>query len=70
MDLSTHCLSALLHSSVFGVWLGLVSRWDPLAHPVLYPRALLRDASPKAISERTSYLQVRLAYHPYPHVIP
>ena len=41
----------------------------PLAHPVLYPQHSSCNASPKAISERTSYLQVRLAYHPYPHVI-
>src|SRR5699024_11296358 len=34
--------------------------------PIL--RAL--EASPKAISERTSYLRVRLAFHPYPHFIP
>ena len=27
------------------------------------------DASPKAISRRTSYLQVRLAFHRYPQVI-
>ena len=38
MDLSTHSLSAMLCLPVFGVWLGLVSLWDPLAHPVLYPR--------------------------------
>ena len=37
-DVSTRGLSAMLYSSVFGVWLGLVSLWDPLAHPVLYPR--------------------------------
>jgi hypothetical protein len=37
MDLSTHRLSATLYFRVFGVWLGLVSLWDPLAHPVLYP---------------------------------
>src|SRR5699024_12653237 len=34
--------------------------------PIL--RAL--EASPKANSERTSYLRVRLAFHPYPHPIP
>src|SRR5699024_12367589 len=34
--------------------------------PIL--RAL--EASPKAISERTSYLRVRVAFHPYPHLIP
>jgi hypothetical protein len=28
------------------------------------------DASPKAISGRTSYLPVRLAFHPYPQLIP
>jgi hypothetical protein len=42
----------------------------PLAHPVLYLLCTHRDASPKAISGRTSYLQVRLAYHPYPQLIP
>src|SRR5699024_11567720 len=35
------------------------------------PPILLRlEASPTAISERTSYLRVRLAVHPYPHLIP
>jgi len=38
MDLSTHRLSAALHSPVFGVWLDLVGLWAPLVHPVLYPR--------------------------------
>ena len=28
------------------------------------------EASPKAISRRTSYLRVRLEFHRYPHVIP
>src|SRR6056297_2537040 len=28
------------------------------------------EASPKAISRRTSYLRVRLAFHPYPQLIP
>ena len=41
----------------------------PLHHPVLYPRWLTCQASPKAISGRTSYLQPRLAFHPYPQVI-
>src|SRR5699024_6522141 len=30
----------------------------------------LHEASPKAISERTSYLQVRLEFHRYPQLIP
>ena len=42
----------------------------PLAHSVLYLHYSLPEASPKAISGRTSYLQVRLAFHPYPQLIP
>src|SRR5690606_27269659 len=34
------------------------------------PPRLSLEASPKAISGRTSYLRVRLAFHPYPHLIP
>ena len=41
----------------------------PLALSVLYPHDLTYNASPQAISGRTSYLQVRLAFHPYPQVI-
>jgi hypothetical protein len=52
----------------FGVWLSLVTL-RPLAHPVLYLHQTAPYASPKAISGRTSYLQVRLAFHPYPQVI-
>ena len=40
-----------------------------LALPVLYPRTLTHEASPKAISRRTSYLRARLAFHRYPQVI-
>ena len=53
----------------FRVWLSSVTV-RPLAHPVLYLPKVSPDASPKAISGRTSYLQVRLAYHPYPQLIP
>ena len=53
----------------FGVWLGAVGL-RPLAHPVLYLHHSSHEASPKAISGRTSYLQVRLAYHRYPQFIP
>src|SRR4051812_9691966 len=42
----------------------------PSPNSALPPRLLLREASPKAISERTSYLQVRLEFHRYPHLIP
>ena len=37
---------------------------------MLYPRVSSLEASPKAISRRTSYLRVRLEFHRYPHVIP
>ena len=37
---------------------------------MLYLRRSLCEASPKAISRRTSYLRVRLEFHRYPHVIP
>ena len=36
---------------------------------MLYRLYLLPQASPKAISGRTSYLRVRLEFHPYPHLI-
>ena len=41
----------------------------PLARSVLYPNGLNQYATPKDISERTSYHQIRLAFHPYPHLI-
>ena len=41
----------------------------PLVLSVLYPYGLTRNASPQTISGRTSYLQARLAFHPYPQVI-
>ena len=47
MDVSTHRVSASYYSWVFGVWLGLVSLRDPLAHPVLYPPRYSADALPK-----------------------
>ena len=37
---------------------------------MLYPRIKSVEASPKAISGSTSYLRVRLAFHPYPQLIP
>jgi hypothetical protein len=36
----------------------------------LPPRAAMSAAAPKGISGRTSYLRVRLAFHPYPQLIP
>ena len=45
-------------------------REAPHSRSVLYPHELLRNASPKAISRRTSYLQVRLAFYSNPQLIP
>src|SRR3954447_8473315 len=42
----------------------------PSPNSALPPRFLQHEASPKAISERTSYLQVRLEFLRYPHLIP
>ena len=37
---------------------------------MLYLRQTIIEASPKAISRRTSYLRVRLEFLPYPHLMP
>jgi hypothetical protein len=49
--------------------MGFGNRVRPLALSVLYHSCLTPDASPRAISGRTSYHQVRLAFHPYPQLI-
>ena len=54
----------------FGVYLNSVTRDGPLVQTVLYLHHSNSEASPKAISERTSYLQVRLEFLRYPHLIP
>jgi hypothetical protein len=54
----------------FGVCLGLVTSTWPLAHAVLYLHKTASVAVPQYISGRTSYLRVRLAFHPYPQVLP
>ena len=69
MGLITHSLTPMYkysHSQFdqvrYPVW--------ALARSVLYRLYSLHEASPKAISGRTSYLRVRLAFHPYPQLIP
>jgi hypothetical protein len=37
MNVITHCVSPVYNFLVFGVCLGLVSRYGPLAETVLYP---------------------------------
>ena len=48
----------------------MVTLDGPRTQSVLYLHDDPSEASPKAISGRTSYFRVRLAFHPYPHLIP
>jgi hypothetical protein len=75
VSLSTTKLSPrrLTHRSMFlafAVWLGLVTSVWPRPHPVLYLQKAAPVAVPQYISGRTSYLHVRLAFHPYPPLFP
>ena len=45
-------------------------RWAPSPNSALPPSFSIPRLAPKAISERTSYLQVRLEFLRYPHLIP
>ena len=53
----------------FVVWLSLVSSRSLDPSSALPPQDYI-EAVPKYISGRTSYLRVRLAFYPYPQVIP
>ena len=69
MKLISHCLTAVHHLS------GIRSliRFSKLSPPSLFsalPPVICCNASPKAISERTSYIRVRLEFLRYPHLIP
>src|SRR5688500_2665423 len=69
MKLIPHSLTPVL--SVYGIR-SLVDFGNPvrpLGHPVLYLRDETGEAVPQYISGRTSYLQVRLAFHRYPQLI-
>ena len=46
------------------------SRLTPLSPSSALPPQDYVEAAPKYISGRTSYLRVRLAFHPYPQLIP
>ena len=54
---------------VFEVCLTSEPVLQDLHYPVLYPREGAIESSPKTISGRTSYNQVRLAFHPYAHLM-
>ena len=70
VDLITHRLTPGHKSLAFGVYLKSVTHDGPLVQTVLSSKILDSEAPPKEISERTSYLQVRLEFHRYPHLIP
>ena len=69
-DLITRSLTPVYGYMEFAVYLDSVTPDGPLVQTELYLHYPLHEASPKAISERTSYLQVRLEFHLYPHLIP
>lgn len=69
VDLITHRLTPGYESMAFGVYLNSVTQDGPLVQIVLYLHDPNSEASPKAISERTSYLRVRLEFLRYPHLI-
>ena len=59
------------HRYVYGIrsLSGFGNPRGPLVQTVLYLHDARYEAIPKYISERTSYLQVRLEFHPYPQLI-
>jgi hypothetical protein len=68
--ISPHRLTHRRVILAFAVCLGLVTITWPLAHAALYLQNTCAVAAPQCISGRTSYLHVRLAFHPYPQLIP
>ena len=70
MRLISHRLTPCQH--LFGIH-GLITFSKLMQPPQVFsalPPIDSTEASPKAISGRTSYLRVRLEFHRYPHVIP
>src|SRR5260370_30988253 len=69
MKLSPHCLTPGLVVHGIRSLVGFSKLESPLVHPDLYHHCKSPEASPKAISERTSYHGILLAFHPYPQLI-
>ncbi len=69
MKLIPHGLTATLMCHAIRSLVDFGNRVRPLGHPVLYRQQRTSDAAPQCISGRTSYLRVRLAFHPYPQFI-
>ena len=69
MKLIPHGLTPTLAPDGIRSLTGFGNPGRPLAQSVLYPPPVPCEAAPQCISGRTSYLRVRLAFHPYPQLI-
>jgi len=58
-----------VHQAGIRSLIGVSNAEAPCAQSVLYLLPAAPEAAPKGISGRTSYLRVRLAFHPYPQLI-
>ena len=58
MKLIPHCLTPGKHMYGIRSLVGFGKLVGPLVHPVLYLRDAIHEASPKAISRRTSYDEI------------
>ena len=68
MKLISHCLTPVHQLSGILSLIGFSNLSAPSPFSAL-PPVIFHEASPKAISERTSYLRVRLEFLRYPHLI-
>ena len=68
MKLISHCLTAMKQLSDIQSLIGFGNLATPSPFSAL-PSVIYHNASPKAISGRTSYLRVRLEFLRYPQVI-
>ena len=68
MKLISHCLTPVHQLSGILSLIGFSNLSAPSSFSAL-PPVIYSEASPKAISERTSYLRVRLEFLRYPHLI-
>ena len=68
MRLISHCLTPVNQLSGILSLIGFSNLSTPSPFSAL-PPVIICNASPKAISGRTSYLRVRLEFHRYPQVI-
>ena len=68
MRLISHCLTPVNRLSGILSLIGFSNLSTPSPFSAL-PPVICHEASPKAISERTSYIRVRLEFLRYPHLI-